>query len=129
MSDEDNKRIVAEYVNLQIRLETLVKQREEIIEKIDEIENTILSIEEIKENLDSLFSIGTGVYCKGKISEEKFFVNIGAGILLKISKKEAIDILRERIEVLRKFVTEIDEKISNIISKQEEIAKIINKGV
>jgi prefoldin alpha subunit len=128
MNEEEKKRAIAEYANLQIRLEAFAKERDEIFEKIEEIENTISSVEEVKENLDSLFPIGNGVYCEGKVNEEKFLVNIGAGILLKLDKKNTIEILRKRIEILKKAIEEINEQMSNIISQQERIANLINKG-
>jgi len=121
MNEEEKKRAIAEYANLQIRLEAFVKERDEIFEKIEEIENTISSVEEVKENLDSLFPIGNGVYCEGKVNEEKFLVNIGAGILLKLDKKEAVEILRKRAEILKKAIEEINEQMSNIISQQEKL--------
>ena len=128
MNEEEKKKAIAEYANLQIRLEAFAKERDEILEKIEEIEDTISSVEEVKENLDSLFPIGSGVYCEGKVNEEKFLVNIGAGILLKLNKKEAVEILRRRIEILKKAIEEINKEMSNIISQQEKIANLINKG-
>jgi prefoldin alpha subunit len=128
MNEKEKKRVIAEYANLQIRLEAFAKERDEIFEKIEEIENTISSLEEVKENLDSLFPIGSGVYCEVKVNEEKFLVNIGAGILLKLDKRETVEILRKRIEILKKAVEEINEQMSNIISQQERIANLINKG-
>ena len=128
MNEEEKKRAIAEYANLQIRLETLAKERDEILEKIEEVEDTISSVEEVKDNLDSLFPIGNGVYCEGKVNEEKFLVNIGAGILLKLDKEKTIEILRKRIEILKKAIEEINEQMSNIILQQERIANLINKG-
>jgi prefoldin alpha subunit len=128
MNEEEKKRAIAEYANLHIRLEALAKERDEILEKIEEIEDTISSVEEVKDNLDSLFPIGNGVYCEGKVNEEKFLVNIGAGILLKLDKEKTIEILRKRIEILKKAIEEINEQMSNIILQQERIANLINKG-
>jgi len=125
--EEKEREALIQYSTLQARLEALLKEREEIIEKIEEISDTLSSLEELKEGLDSLFSIGSGVYCKGSLKEEKFLVNIGAGILLELDKKSVIEILNRRIEILKKATNEIEEEISNIISQQKRIAEALRK--
>ena len=125
--EEKEREAIIQYSHLQAKLEALLKEREEILEKIEEISDTISSLEELKENVDSLFSIGSGVYCKGKITEEKFLVNIGAGVLLELDKKKASEILNKRIDILRKATSEIDKEISNIVSQQERLAEVIRK--
>ncbi len=125
--EEKEREAIIRYSHLQTRLEALLKEREEILEKIEEMSDTVSSLEELKENADSLFSIGSGVYCKGKITEEKFLVNIGAGVLLELDKKKATEILNKRIDILRKATSEIDEEISNIVSQQERLADIIRR--
>jgi prefoldin alpha subunit len=125
--EEKEREAIIQYSNLQARLEALLKEREEIIERIDEISDTILSLEELKEGEDSLFSIGSGVYCKANLKEERFLVNIGAGILLELDKKDAIEILNRRIEILKNAANEIEEEIPNIISQQEKLAEILRK--
>ena len=125
--EESEKEALIQYSTLQVRLEALLKEREEIVEKIEEISDTLSSLEELKEGLDSLFSIGSGVYCKGSLKEEKFLVNIGAGILLELDKKSTIEILSRRMEMLKKATNEIEEEISNIISQQKRIAEALRK--
>ena len=125
--EESEKEALIQYSNLQARLEALLKEREEIIEKIEEISDTLSSLEELKEGLDSLFSIGSGAYCKGSLKEEKFLVNIGAGILLELDKKSVIEILNRRMEILKKATNEIEEEISNVISQQKRIAEALRK--
>jgi len=124
---EEEREAIIQYSNLQAKLEALLKEREEILEKIGEISDTISSLEGLKENVESLLSIGSGVYCKGKIIEEKFLVNIGAGVILELDKKKAIEILNRRINLLEEATREIDEEISNIVSKQERLAEVIRK--
>jgi len=125
--EEREREAIIQYSNLQARLEALLKEREEIIEKIEEINDTLLSLEELKEGSDSLFSIGSGVYCKGNLKEERFLVNIGAGILLELDKKDAIEILNRRMDILKNATNEIEEEISNIVSQQEKLAENLRK--
>jgi prefoldin alpha subunit len=125
--EESEREALIQYSSLQAKLEALLKEREEIVEKIEEISNTLSSLEELKEGLNSLFSIGSGVYCKGSLKEEKFLVNIGAGILLELDKKSTIEILSRRMEILRKATNEIEEEISSLISQQKRIAEALRK--
>jgi prefoldin alpha subunit len=128
MNEEEKKKAIVEYSYLQARLEAFLKEREEMLEKIEEIEDTINSIEECKKDDALFFSVGSGVYCKGIVNEEKLIVNVGAGVLLELSKNEAIEILNKRKEILKNAAEEINKEIANIISRQERIAEKIKGG-
>ncbi len=125
--EEKEREAVLLYSSLQARLEALLEEREKIVEKIEEMENTISSLEELKEGTDSLFSIGSGVYCKGKMTEERFLVNIGAGVILELDKNGAAEILRRRIDVLKEAIKEIEEEIGNILNQQKRIVESIRR--
>jgi prefoldin alpha subunit len=123
MDEEEKRKAIVEYSYLQARLEAFLKEREEVLQEIEEIEDTIDSIEECKKDIDSLFSIGGGVYCKGVMGEEKFLVNVGAGVFLELDKNGAREILERKREILEKAVERINKEIESIVSKQEKIAE------
>jgi prefoldin alpha subunit len=126
MKGEEREAII-KYSYLQAKLETLLKEREEILERIEETEGTISSLNGIKKNIETFFSLGSGVYCKGEVTEENFLVNIGAKVFLELSKDGVIDILKRRIDALRKAINEIEDEIENIVSQQKKLEDVIRR--
>jgi prefoldin alpha subunit len=126
--ERERKEMIIKYSELQAKLEALLKERNEILEKIEEIEDTLSSLEELKENVDSLFSVGSGVYCWGKVMKDRFLVSIGARVLVEVDKKDVVNILRKREDTLKSVIREIEKEIENIVSQQKKLAEGIKKG-
>lgn len=128
MEDQNRKEEIEKYATLQIKLESLLKQREELIERIEEIEESLEALEEVKENASSIFSIGSGAYCFGKIENSKILVNVGRNILVEMEKEEAKKILEKRRDAFYNLLQEVENQSLSLLSEQEKIAKKI-RGV
>jgi prefoldin alpha subunit len=124
---EEEKEAIIQYSYLQARLEALLKEREKILEGIKETESTISSLSELKKDVETLFSLESGAYCKGVVTEEKFLVNIGARVFLELSKDSVLDILKKRLDALKKAMKELEDDIDIIISQQKKLEDIIRK--
>jgi prefoldin alpha subunit len=111
------------YRIFELRLNDLLRQRNLIISKIAEISSTLESINEIEKSEETLFSIGSEAYAKGKITDkEKIIVEIGANIALEKSIEEAEETLKKRREELEKGLAQIEEEIVKISSGLESLA-------
>jgi prefoldin alpha subunit len=124
---EEEREAIIQYSYLQARMEALLKEREEILERIKETESTISSLSELKKDIETLFSLESGVYCKGVVKEENFLVNIGARVFIELSKDGVIDILKKRLDALKKVMKELEDDIEIIISQQKKLEDIIRK--
>ncbi len=122
------------YRILQARLESLVKERDFITNKILELQTTIASIEEVKKgNEETLFPLGSAAYVSGKVTNgEKLIVEIGANVALEKSFEEGKNTLNSRKSELEKTLEEIQKEISQISSAVEsltpEIQDMIQKS-
>ena len=103
---------ILSYRILQSRLEGLLKQREMIINKIVELQNTVDSINEVERTDEGLFPLGGEAHVFGKIAnKEKLIVEIGANVALEKSFEEGKSTLKKRREELEKNLNEIQREM------------------
>lgn len=112
------------YRILQIRLESVIKERELIASKIFELENTLASISEIEKTGDeTLFSLGSEAHAFGKLTnKERLIVEIGANIALEKTFEEGKETLNKRKSELEKVLKEIQKEIVQLTSAIQKIA-------
>ncbi len=129
------KEIEEKVINLRIleaKLNSLLKQREIILNKILEIDSTLSGIDEIQ-NGDKkiLFPIGSGVYIPGKVHEKKMIVEIGSNIALQKNAEETKNFLKKRKEELQNTLGSIQKEILEVSqltdTLHEEIQKLSQK--
>jgi len=114
------------------KIESLLRQRESLLQILDEVEETIKGIEEIeKENEDFLFSIGSQTYIPCKIADKKLIVELGANIAIEKNLEEGKQILDKRRGEILKSIESIEVAINQLSSSlkelEEEIKKMIEK--
>jgi prefoldin subunit 5 len=61
------------------------------------------------------------------VKEENFLVNIGARVFIELSKDGVIDILKKRLDALKRAMKELEDDIDIIISQQKKLEDIIRK--
>jgi len=120
------------YRIIESRLENLLRQRDMLMNRIIEIETTLSSLKETKRGKNAAFSIGSGAHVLGKIGEEdKIIVEIGAGVALEKTVKEAEEILSKRNEEVERVLTEVQKGITQLSDGLEkltpEIQELIDK--
>ncbi len=126
--EELQKKIIA-YRVLESKLNSFVKQRDILLSKLVEIQNTLTSIEEIKKRKDEiLFPLGSETFMRGRIvSKNKIIVGIGANIALEKSIEDAKKILEKRKLEIETNLNEIQKSILNISSQLEKLGPEITK--
>src|SRR3990172_2953785 len=104
------------YRLLESRLESLLKQREMIANKIMEIQITAESIDEIEKSKEEiLFPLGSEAYTLGKATGKgKITVEIGANVALEKTVEEGKQTLRKRQQELGNVLQELQNNISEI---------------
>ena len=104
------------YRIIESRLDNFMRQRDALINRIVEIETTLTSLKEVGKE-DTIFSLGSGIHAFGKTeNKDKIIVEIGAGIALEKTAKEAEEILNslygEEAKVSTVFQTAIAPEAS-----------------
>jgi len=121
ISEEDVRNL---YFYYSLQLSSLSKLREGILKQIDELEETIETINGIEKVSDqNLFlNIGEG-FVEVKKAEKKFLINIGNEYFQEKTKDEAIQILQEKQKKLEQNRKEVETKIlelQNLLQNLEE---------
>jgi len=134
---DDNKieeKVREEYIKYKIieeQLGTIISQREVIRQNIEDINKTIETIDkisEIKEIKEVWFLLGNDVFVKGNLlNTNKFFVNVGSGIILEKNIEETKNLLNKRIDVMKESLKKIEKNIELQAKRMEEIETRIQK--
>jgi len=119
---------ILEYKVLQNRVETLHKQLNLILNKIEELEITENGLKELENANELNFSLGNQVFIKGKIvDKQKVLVGMGANIFMEKTFEEAIKIIEKRKKELKEAVQHIQQEVSNILSVLQQLEKEISE--
>ena len=121
ISEEDLRNL---YFYYSLQLSSLSKLREGILKQIEELEETIETINGIEQISDqNLFlNIGEG-FVEVKKAEKNFLINIGNEYFQEKTREEAIQILQERQKKLEQNKNEVETKIlqlQNLLQNLEE---------
>ena len=119
-----------------IKLQETHRQSQEIEEKfkvveqqLDELQKFASSLEDLGKNSNKeiLASLGKGVYIKSDIKDEKLFVDVGSGILVRKSIEESRQVVEEQSKKLNEMKIQlvaenetIAGKMGGLIEKVEE---------
>lgn len=121
---------VMEYQYLQQELNTLNEYRENLLRNIEELKTVMDSIKEMeKSGKDKiLFPFGGGVFAYGEIDDNSYLlINVGSGIYVKRSLKEANDIIKKRVASLEKVIDEIEDRIKKYSSFMNKVVSEIQE--
>jgi len=117
-----------------MKLSLLEQQARQVEGQIQQVDGQIGEIEVLKNSLlnlgkekgsEILAPVGKGIFAKSELKEDKFFVNVGAGIFLKKNPEQAVEIIDEQIERLKSLRLELIEAISKI---NEELNKVVQEA-
>ncbi len=117
------------------RVEQIARQLEVNLQLI---ENEIAELEEFKNNLNFLInskelgilsSIGKRVFVKTKIEDkDKLFIEVGAGVVVKKSPKDALKIIEKQISRLKEAGLQIASQLESYRGQLEEFLREIQVG-
>jgi len=117
MNQKEFQQKLLEYNLLQERIGQLIQQRNFVESKLEELEVTEETIEEvgkIKEN-DILVAVGSLTYINARLtSNDKVIVEVGAGVALEKTIEEAKQTLEKRKKNLQDALKKLDEEIQKV---------------
>jgi len=122
MAEKELKEKVLAYRILEARINGLLKNREMLVAKLVEIENTIESIKELKKNDNILFSLGSDTYAFGKLTERKLIMEVGANVAFEKPVEQALDTLNKKKEEFENILKGMEKEISEVSSALDELA-------
>ncbi len=128
LKEENNQAKIQEkiltYRILQSRLEEIRKEGEIIERKYIENEATNQLIQDLKKGKtekDILLPIGNGLFVKGKITDKKLFMDIGAGVISKRSISEAEGVVAQSRAEIESVVKKLNKEMSDTVQKLNEL--------
>jgi prefoldin alpha subunit len=121
-------------IEMLMHADALQKQIQEMQEHLGIINQQIAELEEFRESLSSLensegkeilSSLGKGVHLKTSIKEDKLFVEVGTGILVRKTPKETAEVIREQLKKLIELKLQFSAQMEqNQLSLQTLVAQI-----
>ncbi len=116
------------------KLSMMQQQAEQIEQQIHQVDEQIQEFLVLQENLGKLKEksqilspIGKGVFSKAMLEDNKFFVNVGSGVLVKKKPEQAIEIIQEQVSQLKEIRIQLIEAISQINSELEKVVEEAQK--
>ena len=112
MADKDLQEKVYMYRLLEARLDGLLKQRDLVLNKISEIQSTIITLDEVEKKPETiLIPLGSEAYAHGNVIAEKIIVEIGAGVALEKTLPDAKVILNNRKSELNSAFADLQKEV------------------
>lgn len=109
--------------------EEVEKELEYIKEQINELEKFREALKFLEENGEKeiLASVGKGVYLKSsREKNEKFFVEVGAGVLLRKTPKEAATIVNEQTIKFKEAKLQLTAQLHDYAIRFRELLKDVD---
>ncbi len=124
MSDEHAQQLLYQMQMLESYFSDLSQREASLYNVLREASSAIESIKSIadKPESDTLVPIGMGTFLKTRVtSNDKFVLNVGAGVAIEKDKDSAINYLESRIK-------EVEVALQDTSTKKQEIAARIEQG-
>ncbi len=126
----DQKELQEKYFQSEIlknQLNAIANERQALQQKLLEIEltkATLAEIEKVEKGTTMWSSLGTGVFIKTSLeSKEKIMVSLGADVMCEKSMKEAVKILEEQADEIRKADNELLKNAGPISQQLSDVEK------
>lgn len=134
----DEKMMQRKYVQLQMlkqQLNMLLDEKRMINERVGELLITIDALQKLEgiKNGEEIWStLGNSIFVRSDIKDiEKVFVGVGAGVVIKETRENAIKIIESRLDEIsnadKEIVTEINKFSEQINSIEADMQKMQEK--
>ena len=120
--EANQQRQIIEFQMMQQRAEQLDQQLKAVDQQIIEMMDLNDSIGKVSKGSEMLFPMGKGIYTRSKVEDEKLFINIGSGIIVKRTPSDAVKIIEEQIERLEYVKKEISREFVRVQADMQSIA-------
>ena len=122
------KELQRKYLQLQLykhQLNTLIEQKNSIESRVEELRMTIHALEgleKIKKGDEMWSSVGSSAFVMSDIKDtENVLINIGAGVVIKNTRKRSAEILQSRLNEMEEVNMSL---MAEIIKYSEEVSKL-----
>ncbi|MEK6855148.1 MAG: prefoldin subunit alpha [Nanoarchaeota archaeon] len=122
------------------RAAMLQQQSEEIESRLQFVNEQIQELEQFSgdlrvldknDNKEILASLGKGVYAKSELKDKKLFVQVGAGVVIKKSINETVEVIGEQIKrfeearvQLKMQLESYAQELKRMVAEVEKIKRI-----
>lgn len=130
MSEEQAQELLYKMQMLESYFAELTQKENGLLNVLKDSTSAIQSLTELGEKKESetLAPLGIGVFAKSKISsDDKFLVNVGAGVAIEKDKNSAINFLESRIKEIEVALQETNAQKQQIASQLEHGKVEINR--
>ncbi|MFH1228989.1 MAG: prefoldin subunit alpha [Candidatus Aenigmatarchaeota archaeon] len=129
MNDDFQKKIIR-FQMMEANLKALQERAGMLSERVQEIESTKNSIEDLKNVKPSsaLIPIGSSTFVHGRIeSSDEVIVGIGGGIAIKKKREDAVATLECALKEMEKNLDEVKVQITNLAFEMEKLQEELER--
>ncbi len=134
MVDEQERDKVIRYQVLQQRAKVLDSRRNLILNRLIEVNNTLASLDELKNQNDNniFIPLGSGVYVKGSLEDaDKMIILIGSDVAVDVNFDKSKNILEDNRRVLNDGLKTIENDMmktaEELVELEFDIQRIMQK--
>lgn len=95
--------------------------------ELETASSTLRDMEKLKGGNEILFPLGGGLYGRASSTSKEILAELGAGVVMKKSIKEAAEFLEERKKEIRKAAEQIEEQTNTLVERLNELAPEIQR--
>ncbi|MFH1307882.1 MAG: prefoldin subunit alpha [archaeon] len=118
-----NENLIIQLSLLEQQSQEIEKQIQLIDHQINELQNLSISLDKFNGEGEILAPFGKGIFVKSEVKDKKLFMNIGSGIVVKKTPKEAVEIVENQVDKLSAAKSELLEDMGKI---NAELIKLID---
>ena len=125
---EDKNELQEKYIELQIlkqQVSSLIEQKHAIDERENELNVTLdalRKLDTVNKGNEMWSSIGSGTFVRSDIKDnEKVFVAIGAGLVMKETVPKSIEILELRLHEFNDINNEVVQQINTLVGRMSKL--------
>jgi prefoldin alpha subunit len=129
MNDDFQKKVI-QFQMMESNLKALQERAGMLSERLQEIDSTKNSIEELKNVKPSsaLIPIGSSIFVTGRIeNSDEVIVGIGGGIAIKKKREDAIATLDCALKEMDKNLDEVKVQITNLAFEMEKLQEELER--
>ncbi len=130
MKEDKLREKAMQFQMLQANIQSLQERENMLVQKIEELHRTRLSLKEldITKKGDAFIPIGSGNFIPGKITElDKVLIGIGGGVAVKKERTDAIGFVQDRIDELEGEITNISKHGQGLLTQLSKLQTDIEK--
>ncbi|HLD39356.1 MAG TPA: prefoldin subunit alpha [archaeon] len=131
---EDKNELQEKYIELQIlkqQVSSLIEQKHAIDERENELNVTLdalRKLDTVNKGNEMWSSIGSGTFVRSDIKDnEKVFVAIGAGLVMKETVPKSIEILELRLHEFNDINNEVVQQINTLVGRMSKLETHLQK--